>query len=201
MHKPKKNSNNNLQTEQLMLHGRKQIMDKWQKDMIEQHLESLVVLDWVFGILVDQVPQLHSELASTYIMAPWMFGDGSIRLFWNGVSCHFAKETLYRDGNESGWFVYSYGLLLKVWNLSTGHHTLESILGGWFHFCFYFHPYFWKIPIFDSYFSKGLKPPTSIDRCFFFIIGYVNQKIGIWLSRWFKPLPLKNKQVGGHVTL
>ena len=58
--------------------------------------------------------------------------------------------------------------------------------GGFKNFCF-FSP--WKIgedvsPFFDSYFSDGLKPPTSIllVRCFFWLILFLDTLWKVWKS-------------------
>jgi len=60
---------------------------------------------------------------------------------------------------------------MNGWNTKTSHGGLEDDvpfqlgdnLGGGNSNIFYFHPYLGKISHFDSYFSKGLKPPSSND--------------------------------------
>ena len=48
--------------------------------------------------------------------------------------------------------------------INQNHGFEKGILGGGFKMIFYFHPYFWgRWTHFDSYFSDGLKPPTSIQ--------------------------------------
>ena len=72
----------------------------------------------------------------------------------------------------------------KRWN--SWHRHFCWVVAGFKNFCFMFTLENWEdvSPFFDSYFSDGLKPPTSIllVRCFFWLILFLDTLWKVWKS-------------------